>query len=260
MIICARKTPKVSWTLLESLKNSDKKTEKSSNITSTEWAEYFKDLNKKPVTPSPNIIECLRNLENAKVFTELDILITDKEISDAIHTLKNKKSCGPDSISNEMIKNSQSFIIKSLNHVFNKILSTGNYPQIWANGFITALFKNGSKDDPSNYRGLTVTSCLSKVFTKILTKRLEKFCIKRNIICPEQIGFCKGKRTSDHMFVMKCLIDKYTQTGLKHLYTCFIDFKKAFDKVWHEGLFYKLRKLGVSDLFYDVVKDVYSKT
>ncbi|CAG2231306.1 unnamed protein product [Mytilus edulis] len=152
--------PKSYWTLLESLKNSDKKTEKSSNITSTEWAEYFKDLNKKPVTPSPNIIEFLRNLENAKVFTELDILITDKEISDAIHTLKNKKSCGPDSISNEMIKNSQSFLIKSLNHVFNKILSTGNYPQIWANGFITALFKNGSKDDPSNYRGLTVTSCL----------------------------------------------------------------------------------------------------
>ncbi|CAG2230157.1 unnamed protein product [Mytilus edulis] len=112
--------PKSYWTLLESLKNSDKKTEKSSNITSTEWAEYFKDLNKKPVTPSPNIIEFLRNLENAKVFTELDILITDKEISDAIHTLKNKKSCGPDSISNEMIKNSQSFLIKSLNHVFNK--------------------------------------------------------------------------------------------------------------------------------------------
>ncbi|CAG2239542.1 FLVCR [Mytilus edulis] len=160
--------PKSYWTLLESLKNSDKKTEKSSNITSTEWAEYFKDLNKKPVTPSPNIIEFLRNLENAKVFTELDILITDKEISDAIHTLKNKKSCGPDSISNEMIKNSQSFLIKSLNHVFNKILSTGNYPQIWANGFITALFKNGSKDDPSNYRGLTVTSCLNEnlgVFT-----------------------------------------------------------------------------------------------
>lgn len=166
-------------------------------------------------------------MENEKVFTELDIIITDKEISDAIHTLKNKKSCGPDSISNEMIKNSQSFLIRSFNHVFNQILSTGNYPQVWANGFITPLFKNGSKDDPSNYRGLTVTSCLSKVFTKILNNRLEKFCIQRNIICPEQIGFRKGKRTSDHMFVLKCLIDKYTQTGSKHLYASFIDFKKA---------------------------------
>ncbi|CAG2256028.1 unnamed protein product [Mytilus edulis] len=200
--------PKSYWTLLESLKNSDKKTEKSSNITSTEWAEYFKDLNKKPVTPSPNIIEFLRNLENAKVFTELDILITDKEISDAIHTLKNKKSCGPDSISNEMIKNSQSFLIKSLNHVFNKILSTGNYPQIWANGFITALFKNGSKDDPSNYRGLTVTSCLSKIQIRDSSScKLKKYqsddvpawavAVKKGIELKAEMNILKGSHQAE---------------------------------------------------------------
>ena len=45
-----------------------------------------------------------------------------------------------------------------------------------------------------------------------------------NIICPEQIGFSKGSRSSDHMFVLKTLIDKYTQQGSKHLYTCFVDF------------------------------------
>jgi hypothetical protein len=53
-----------------------------------------------------------------------------------------------------------------------------------------------------------------------------------NIICPEQIGFSKDSRTSDHMFVLKTLIDKYTQQGSKHLYTCFVDFRKAFDTVW----------------------------
>jgi hypothetical protein len=98
------------------------------------------------------------------------------------------------------------------------------------------------------------------VFTKILNSRLEIFCLKRKIICAEQIGFAKEKRTSDHMFVLKCLIDKYTQQGSKRLYTCFIDFKKAFDKVWHEGLFYKLRNIGVSDLYYNVIKNMYSNT
>ena len=48
-----------------------------------------------------------------------------------------------------------------------------------------------------------------------------------NIICPEQIGFSKGSRTSDHMFVLKSLIDKYTKQGSKHLYTCFVDFRKV---------------------------------
>jgi hypothetical protein len=57
----------------------------------------------------------------------------------------------------------------------------------------------------------------------------------------EQIGFCKGKRTSDHIFTLKTLIDKYTQQGSKRLYACFVDFRKAFDTVRHEELFYKLR-------------------
>ena len=90
--------------------------------------------------------------------------------------------------------------------------------------------------------------------------RLNNFCLKRNIICPEQIGFCKGKRTSDHIFVLKTLIDKYTQSGTKRLYTCFVDFRKAFDTVRHEELLLKLRLCGISNLFYNVVKNMYSQS
>ncbi|CAG2236814.1 DBP7 [Mytilus edulis] len=131
-----------------------------------------------------------------------------------MHTLKNKKSCGPGSISNEMIKNSQSFLIKSLNHVFNKILSTGNYPQIWAHGFITALFKNGSKDDPSNYRGLTLTSCLSKVFTKILNKRLENFVFKEISFDPSKLVSAKASVLQIICFDEDCFSVKLNKTKL----------------------------------------------
>jgi hypothetical protein len=68
--------------------------------------------------------------------------------------------------------------------------TTGHFPKIWAKGYIVPIFKSGSRDDPSNYRGITIGS--------------------RNIIKPEQFGFCKGKRTSDHHFVLKTLIEKYT--------------------------------------------------
>jgi hypothetical protein len=56
------------------------------------------------------------------------------------------------------------------------------------------LFKSGSKEDPTNYHGITIGSCLGKVFTKNLNSRLEICCLKRKIICAEQIGFAKGKR------------------------------------------------------------------
>ena len=66
--------------------------------------------------------------------------------------------------------------------------------------------------------------------------------LSRNIIKPEQFGFCKGKRTSDHHFVLKTLIEKYTQEGGKTFFTCFVNLRKAFDTVIREGLLHKLRK------------------
>lgn len=128
-------------------------------------------------------------------------------------------------------------------------------------GIIVPIFKSGEKCNPSNYRGITIGSCIGKLFLKIINNRLDNFLTMHNIICPEQICFSKGSRTSDHMFVLKTLIDKYTQQGSKHLYTCFVDFRKAFDTVWHIGLLYKLRNVGVSDLFFnDVIKNMYENT
>jgi hypothetical protein len=62
------------------------------------------------------------------------------------------------------------------------------------------------------------------------------------------------------MFVLKTLIEKYTQNNAKVLFSCFIDLRKAFDKVRHDGLLYELRKNEVSDLFYNIIKNMYQKT
>jgi hypothetical protein len=125
-----------------------------------------------------------------------------------------------------MLKSSQTFIIEILHKLFNSILSNGSFPKIWAKGIIVPIFKNGIKDDPANYRGLT---------TGI---RLDKFCIKRQLIRNEQIGFSKGNRTSDHIFVLKTVIDKYCKQGSKRLFSCFVDFRRAFDTVRHDELFF----------------------
>jgi hypothetical protein len=199
----------------------------------------------------------LKELEQNKVYTELDNIITVKEISDTIGSLKNNKSSSFVSILNEILKSGQTFIIEIFHQLFNSILSNGSFPKIWAKGIIVHIFKNGIKDDPANYRGLTIGSNICKLFTKILNIRLDKFCIKRQLIRNEQIGFSKGKRTSDHSFVLKTLIDKYCQQGSKRLFSCFVDFRSAFDTVRHEELFYKLLTSGKSDLLYNVIKHMY---
>ena len=159
-----------------------------------------------------------------------------------------------------MLKCELTELMQPLTKFFNKIFTMGIYPTQWYEGYICPIFKKGIKDDPSNYRGITVNSCIGKLFTKILNNRLEKFLDKRGIIRNEQIGFSKGKRTSDHLFILRTLAENSTKKGSKPIYACFVDFRRAFDTVWHKGLFFKLRKIGVSDMFYTILKDMYRQT
>ena len=114
----------------------------------------------------------------------------------------------------------------SLTKLFNFILSQGNYPDSWSVGLISPIFKSGNKSDPSNYRGICVTSCLGKLFSAILNNRLLSYLHDHHLIHPSQIGFLKGYRTSDHIFSLRTLIDKYVSNANKgKLFCCFVDFQ-----------------------------------
>lgn len=82
---------------------------------------------------------------------------------------------------------------------------------------------------------------------------------KKELIKPNQIGFRKGYRTSDHVFVLKTLIDPY-KTHNKIIYACFVDLRKDYDTVWRNGLFYKLMKIGISKRLLSLLIDMYSKS
>ena len=101
--------------------------------------------------------------------------------------------------------------------VFNIILSSGIYPAEWVQGLIFPIYKTGDPLNPSNYRGIAITSCLSKLFNSILNARLEKYILKNELIRNEQIGFKAGCRTSDHIFKLKTIIDKYLNKSKKTL-------------------------------------------
>ena len=73
---------------------------------------------------------------------------------------------------------------------------------------------------PSNYRGIAITNILGKVFSIILNNRLEKFITSNNLIDDTQIGFKKNCRTSDHMFILQTLIDRYVKKLKSPLYVC----------------------------------------
>ena len=93
---------------------------------------------------------------------------------------------------------------------------------------------------------------LGKLFNTILYNRLTTKLQNANILSPAQVGFCKDHRTSDHIFTLFSLVKKYVTKG-KYLYTCFVDFQKAYDSIRRDGLKDKLEKIGINGKFLDII-------
>ena len=156
-----------------------------------------------------------------------------------------------------MIKNCQSSLLPCFKKLFNACLTNSTYPEIWAEGYIMPIHKSNDIHDPGNYRGITITSAIGKLFNRVLNQRLVKFLEKYRIINDCQIGFTKKARTTDHMFVLKTIVDKYCNSKNGRVYACFVDLKKAFDTVIHTGIKLKLLEIGVGTLFYKIIKNMY---
>ena len=77
---------------------------------------------------------------------------------------------------------------------------------------------------------------------------------------PNQLGFCREAQTSDHIFTLSTCIDKYVKESKGKLYSCFVDFAKAFDTVCREALLYKIWQLGIKGNFFRCLEDMYQKS
>ena len=251
-----KKDPAYYWYLLKGPKKSD-----AIKVSLDDFEEFFKDLNlDKTKNAHENNFEedmCVVHPSN-DISDTLNSSISDEEIQRAIKALKNKKAVGIDNILNEEIKTTFPVFKNIYKKLFNLILDTGIFPEIWADGLIIPIFKKkGSKSDPNNYRGITLISCLSKFFTTILNNRLKK--VSEIILSEIQAGFRPGYSTLDHIYSLYCIFLLYKRMN-KPLYMAFIDYQKAFDTIWRAGLWHKLINQGVSGKFLNVVKSMYEKS
>ena len=142
--------------------------------------------------------------------------------------------------------------------LFNSVLNYSGKTPDWYMSILVPIYKKGSKMDPSNYRGISLICCVNKLFAAILNKRLIAFTKDNNILAEEQLGFVKGNRTSDAHFIINNLIQDYCHKKGKQIYSCLIDFKKAFDSIPRDILFKKLKGYGVTGNFFNILKNMYN--
>ena len=171
----------------------------------------------------------------------------------AVQLLKKGKSAGVDNIPAELVQAGGEDVITALTTICTKIRQTGEWPTPWTQSLVITLPKKGNLQKCQNYLMISLISHPSKVILKIILNRLKP---RAKIITEEQAGFRAGRSTTEQIFNLRILCEKYLQHQ-QDLYHVFTDFKKAFDRVWHAALWATMKKYNISTNLIRVIKNLW---
>ena len=232
------------------------------NITISQWEEHFKKVHNPETnnagTQGDEQPEETINQEEIITDEDLDAEISQEEIKQVIDKLKNGKAAGIDEIGPELIKLAEPGVRTYLYKLFNRIYESGYFPIEWAKAVVVPLLKKGDITNCDNYRGISLLSIVSKIFTAIINKRLYRWAENNNKISEEQAGFRKSFSTTDHIFTLYTMVNSCLFGNRRSkLYVAFIDYRKAFDTVRRETLWQILKKQKVPSKVLKILESMY---
>ena len=223
------------------------------------WTEHCSDLYNYEAEWDPIVLDC------PQIPDEERHPIQGEEVEAAVKALKMGKSAGVDNIPAELVQAGGDAMIDILTTICNKIWKTEEWPTTWTQSLVITLPKKGNMQLCQNYRTISLINHPSKVMLKIIINRLQPQA--EEIIAEKQAGFRAGRSTTEQILNLRILEqilnlrilgEKYLQHQ-QNLYHVFIDFRKAFDRVWHEALWATMRKYNINVSIIRAIGNLYDK-
>ena len=176
-----------------------------------------------------------------------DFVISDEKILNIIRSLYPNKAHGWDEISVRMIKLSDSALVLPLKTIFTNCLRRGLFPEIWKYANVVPVHKKNEKNLKGNCRPISLLPIFGKIFEKLIYDSLYSHLVSHELLNPNQSGFRPGDSAVNQLLSITHTIFKaFDCNPPLDVRTVYLDISKAFDRVWHDGLIYKLKRCGVS--------------
>ena len=243
------------WANLKSI--VPKRSSNDNDINRVTWFNYFKGLLEVEdvLLGSVSDSDVVESDENV---LDYNSPISLEEVVKALNKLKSGKAAGPDMIIGEILKYATNSIAPFFVKLFNHMFDHGLYPNNWTQAIILPLYKKGDKNDPGNYRGISLCDISSKVYGSIINKRIQSWVDEHNITGEIQAGFKAGYSTIDHAFtLMACVQKQFSNNSNRKLYVAFIDFQKCFDTINRNILWPILTKNGIQGKLLKCIRKMY---
>jgi hypothetical protein len=182
---------------------------------------------------------------------------TSNEVRINIMEMKDFKATGPDKISNTFIKRYVDKLSTALAHIANLCFQQGVFPAVLKDATVIPIYKEGAKNELSNYRPISLLSGFSKLLEKLIHTRLVDFLEKHEVLNPGQFGFRRNMGTENALVQVLKNIYKSVDNEQKVM-SIFLDLKKAFDTVCHSRLLKKIERMGIRGLCLNLIHDYLS--
>ena len=185
------------------------------------WKSYYESLLNTEFDWDRN------SLSQVDPVSSAPILIDRSMVRKAVRKMKNGKAAGPSGIVSEMVKAAEEDSVDMISDLINQIIREGVVPEDWELSTVVNCYKGkGDALERGNYRGLKLTDQVLKVMERVV----EELIRKQVSIDEMQFGFMPGRSTTDAIFILRQLQEKYLARK-RNLYFAFVDLEKAFDRV-----------------------------
>ena len=185
-----------------------------------------------------------------------DFCISEEKIVKIIRSLNPNKAHGWDEISVRMIKLCDMALVIPLKIIFINCLRRGIFPDIWKHANIVPVHKKNEKNVKGNYHPISLLPIFGKILEKFIFDSLYSHLVSSKLLNPNQSGFRPGDSTINQLIsITHTIFTAFDCNPPLDVRSVYLDISKAFDRVWHDGLIYKLKRCGVSGQLLSLIQN-----